>query len=572
MKTLLVGINAKYIHTNLAIRDIFGYIKQNNKEEDIQIYEATINDELDDILEDIISYQPDVIGFSCYLWNIESVLYLAENIKKIRPETKIVLGGPEVSYEAENLLERNPFVDYVILGEGEERFFKLLLHLKSGALLDTIDGLAYKKWNDILIQSPKPYVNLNKIPFPYINENENLENKLVYYETSRGCPFRCAFCLSSLETAVREADLDKVEQDFMRFLRMGVRIVKLVDRSFNCNLPRALRLLEIIRSLPQDMIFHCEINPELVNEEFIEALQGIEDRLQFEVGIQSTNPETLKEISRAPNTKKSLDGIKRLKSAGIKLHVDLIAGLPHENFKSFGNSFNEVYNLHTDEIQLGFLKLLKGTKLRTDAHKYGIIYRSKPPYEILYNNDITYEELCILKGIARLLDKYYNTGRFYHSLIYLEEKFKCPFELYQAFYDYCKREGLFKTRHSLKDRYDILYYFAESLGTDIVNFDIFKDILKFDFLLTNGKAAMPRCIEACEDREFLTIAKKYIYNNKWLKENLPQAIGFSNHELSRYLAYGLFNYDIPYNYNVKKKKGVVFLQKNNKNYYADFEV
>lgn len=570
MKTLLVGINAKYIHTNLAIRDIFGYIKQNSKEEDIGIYEATINDDIDDILEDIISYNPDVIGFSCYLWNIEGILYLTENIKKIKPETKIVLGGPEVSYEAENLLERYSSVDYVILGEGEESFFKLLLHFRGDIPLEAIDGLTYKKDGSIFAKSSKSYVDLNKIPFPYIDEH--LENKLVYYETSRGCPFKCAFCLSSLETAVREASLDKVKQDFLHFSQMNVKVVKLVDRSFNCNFQRALKLLGIIRKLPRNTIFHCEVNPELVNDEFIKCLQGVEDRLQFEVGIQSTNPKTLKEISRTPNTEKSLDGIKRLKSTGIKLHVDLIAGLPYENFESFSRSFDDVYSLYPNEIQLGFLKLLKGTKLKKDAGKYGIVHRSKPPYEILYNEDITYEELCILKGIARLLDKYYNTGRFCNSLIYLEKSFNRPFELYKRFYDYCKKEGLFRIRHSLKDRYDILYSFAESLGKDKGNADIFKDVLKFDFLLTNGKSAMPRSIETRKDREFLDIAKKYAYNNKWLRENLPQAIEFSNHELSRYLTYGLFNYDVPYNYTLKKKKGIVFLHKDGKDYYADFDV
>lgn len=263
--------------------------------------------------------------------------------------------------------------------------------------LESVDGLAYRSDNNILINSPKEYVNLNDIPFPYIDEG--LEHKLVYYETSRGCLFRCAFCLSSLETDVRTADIEKVRQDFFRFTQMGVKVVKLVDRSFNCNLSRALDLLDIIRRLPGDTVFHCEINPELVNDNFIKGLQGLEDRLQFEVGIQSTNPETLKEISRTPDVKRSLEGIKRLKTTGIKLHVDLIAGLPHESFESFGYSFDNVYNLYPQEIQLGFLKLLKGTRLRNNAHKHGIVYRSRPPYEILYNKDISYKELCVSKGL-----------------------------------------------------------------------------------------------------------------------------------------------------------------------------
>ena len=215
------------------------------------------------------------------------------------------------------------------------------------------------------------------------------------------------------------------------------------------------------------IVFHCEINPELVNEDFIKALKGLEDRLQFEVGIQSTNTETLREISRTPDVNRSLKGIELLKTTGINLHVDLIAGLPHESFERFSHSFDDVYSLYPQEIQLGFLKLLKGTRLRKDADKYGIVYRSKPPYEILYNKDISFNELCILTGIARLLDKYYNTGRFHHSLNYLCKKFQRPFDLYMAFYNFCNKKKVFKVRHSLKARYDILFAFAQSLDIDM---------------------------------------------------------------------------------------------------------
>ncbi len=562
MKTLLVGINAKYIHTNLAIRDIAAYCR----DEDINVYEATINDNFDDILEDIMSYNADLIGFSCYLWNIEDVLYIAENIKKIKSETVIVLGGPEVSYETEELLKRVPHVDYVILSEGEKRFCELLQAFNGKMPIESIDGLAYRINDNILVNIPKEYVDLNDIPFSYIDED--LEHKLVYYETSRGCPFKCAFCISSLETYVRTADLEKVKNDLLKFTQMGVKVVKLVDRSFNCNLDRALDLLDIIRQFPGNTVFHCEINPELVNDRFIKALSGIEKQLQFEVGIQSTNPETLKEISRTPNVKRAIEGIKLLKTTGIKLHVDLIAGLPHESFERFGYSFDEVYNLHPAEIQLGFLKLLKGTGLRKYAHKYGIVYRTRPPYEILYNNDISYQELCILKGIALLVDKYYNTGRFRYSMTYLNTKFERPFALFMSLYNYCKERNLFRARHSLKSQYDILYSFAENVGIDT---DVFKDIIKFDFMLTSGKAALPECIEPIETREFLNKAKEYAYNKKWLETNLFQAVGLSNHKLSQKLSYGLFRHDVPNNTN-KKTKGIVFLQKDGENYYAEFDI
>lgn len=562
MKTLLVGINAKYIHTNLAIRNIAAYLK----DEDISIYEATINDNLDGILEDIMSYEADVVGFSCYLWNIEDVLYISENIKKIKPKTVIVLGGPEVSYESEDLLKEMPYIDYVILGEGEERFGRLLRVLRGNEAIESLDGIVYRKNRNIMVNPPKGYVDLNRIPFSYVDED--LEHKLVYYETSRGCYFRCAFCLSSLETDVRFADIEKVKQDFLRFTQMGVKVVKLVDRSFNCDLERALRMLEVIRDLPGSTVFHCEINPELVNENFIRGLEGLKDRLQFEIGIQSTNVKTLREISRAPDVKKALEGIRRLKTTGIKLHVDLIAGLPYESFESFSHSFDDVYNLYPQEIQLGFLKLLKGTRLRRDADKYGIVYRSKPPYEILYNNDISYDELCILTGIAKLLDKYYNSGRFQHSLTYLCKNFQRPFDLYMAFYDFCKKRGFFRVQHSLKAQYDILFTFAQSLEIDTA---LFNDLLKFDFMLTSSKTALPNCIKPVENREFINRAKEYVYNKKWLETNLPQALDLSGYKLHQQLTYGLFRYDVPQS-TAKKEKGMVFLQKDGNNYYAEFEL
>ncbi|HHX24689.1 MAG TPA: B12-binding domain-containing radical SAM protein [Thermoanaerobacterales bacterium] len=564
MKTLLVGINAKYIHTNLAIRNISAYCN----DEDITIYEATINDSIDCILEDIISAEAQIVGFSCYLWNINDVLYLGENVKKIKPDTTIVLGGPEVSYEVEDLLKENYYIDYIILNEGEERFHKLLGFFKGEISLESIDGLAYRYKNNIVVNQPKEYVYLNKIPFSYTDDEENLNHKLVYYETSRGCVFRCAFCLSSLETQVRTANLEKVKEDLSKFTQLGVRVVKLVDRSFNCDLNRAIDLLDIIRQLPGNTVFHCEINPELVNDTFIKSLEGLENRLQFEVGVQSTKPETLREISRTPDVKRVLKGIEMLKTTGIKLHVDLIAGLPYETFDMFGYSFDDIYNQYPHEIQLGFLKLLKGTRLREKADKYGIVYRSKPPYQILYNKYITYSELCILSGIAQLLDKYYNTGRFNLSLAHLEKSFNRPFEMYLSFYYYCKERDIFRNKNSLKTRYDILYDFALSLGVDA---KLFSDIVKFDFMLTSGKGALPDCIDMIEDRRFLKKAKEYIYNEKWIKSKLPQAFGLSSNELSKKLSYGLFNYDVPNNTN-KKEKGIIFFDNYGEHYYAEFKI
>lgn len=561
MKTLLVGLNSKFVHTNLAIRNIAACCENKN----ISLYEATINDPLDDVLEDIIFHDADIISFSCYIWNIERTLYLIENIKKIAPKTLIICGGPEVSYDAKYFLSKVKEIDFIIIGEGEARFKKLISALENGNDLDNLDGLAYRKGRDIIVNMPKGYVNLDDIPLSY-KPDENLENKLVYYEASRGCPFGCAFCLSSLDRKVRFSSLEKVKEDFKFFIKKGVDVIKMVDRSFNCNKERAIQILDIIRELPGDTVFHWEVNPELVDNEFLENLKGLEDRVQFEVGLQTTYEKSLKAISRPTYVGDALRGIKKLTDAGIKLHADLIAGLPFESFERFSRSFDQLYNLYPAEIQLGFLKLLRGTSLTQKAAEYGIVYESKPPYEVLYTKDISYKELRILKGITQLIEKYYNDGRFKNSLLFLEKFFERPFEMYYTFYNYCFEKGLFERRHSLKARYDILFNFAMTLDLD---HDLFCDIIGFDFLFNNGKQAPPKCLRKPKDKKIRKKAKKYLYDKEWLKVNLPSALGLSANEISRYTTVGYFEHDVPYNLEAKKT-GIIFMHKDNDISFAYF--
>lgn len=566
LKTLLVGINAKYIHTNLAIRNLAKYCG----DKDIITYESTINDKTEDVLAEIISYKADVVGFSCYLWNIEQILYMAENIKKINLKTIIVLGGPEVSYDAENILKQNHAIDFIILGEGEERFKKLLGVIYSKEAINDIDGIAYRdNRNKVHVNMPTGYVNLDDIPLSY-SETEDLSNKLVYYETSRGCPFGCAFCISSLDKGVRVADLNKVKKDFSFFANKGVRTVKLVDRSFNCDLKRAIKILDIIRSLNKDTVFHCEINPDLVDDEFLTSLKGLENKIQFEVGVQSTNPASLKAISRTTNVEKTLLGIKKLKAAGIKLHADLIAGLPYEDFESFKKSFDDLYRLKPTEIQLGFLKLLKGTKIRHEASKYGICFESKPPYEILYNNYISYDELRILKGIATLIEKYYNDGRFKHSLDFLEKHFARPFDLYLSFYNYFKSNGLFKYSLSLSSRYDVLYNYACTLEIDI---ELFRDFLNLDFLYFNRNGGKPACLRKITYKGFSDIAKAHLIDKNWIEHNLPQAAKLSYSQILKQIATGFFKHDILSSPEYEPREmGLVFFYDKDKTYFAKFNL
>ncbi|MCG0276339.1 MAG: B12-binding domain-containing radical SAM protein [Thermosediminibacteraceae bacterium] len=562
MKILLVGLNSKYVHTNLAIRNLASYCCS----DDIEIFEATINDNMDEVLEEIILRTPKIVGFSCYIWNIGHVHYLAENIKKVNPEIIVVLGGPEVSYDAGEILKTCDYVDYVIIGEGEYAFKDLIKALRGNGSLAEIPGIAYRRDGEPCVNPKGVFVSLNEIPLSY-SESEDLSNRLVYYETSRGCPFKCAFCLSSLDTAVRTASLEKVEQDLSFFIKKKVAVVKLVDRSFNCNTERAVAILNIIKRLGGDTVFHCEVNPELVNDKFLKALEGIEDRLRFEVGIQTTNPKSLKEISRNPDIKKALHGIELLKNAKVKLHVDLIAGLPYDDFESFSQAFDDVYQLEPEEIQLGFLKLLKGTSLREKAALYGIVYRSKPPYEILYNNWMSYEDLAVLKGIAKLLDKYYNTGRFKHTLAYLKSIFRRPFDFYHMMYRYWRQNGYLRKELSLKSLYDILNSYAATLNVDQA---LIKDLIKFDYMCSRGKGSPPDCVNREEDRKLKDKVRLLMSNQEWVKQNLPMASVLPSKELWKNISYGFFNYDLTSDLH-KGQTGIIFLHKDGKTYYAKFD-
>jgi radical SAM superfamily enzyme YgiQ (UPF0313 family) len=559
MKILLIGVNAKYVHTNLAIRNIAAFCGL----EDIEIFEGTINDNMDDILDEIIFKQPDIVAFSCYIWNIEDIHYLAENLKKVRPEVVIVFGGPEVSYDAGEVLKGCDYVDFIIVGEGELSFKKLIDAMRGYLSFEEVPGLAYRRNGGIRVNERGPFVSLDGIPFSY-DESEDLKNRIVYYETSRGCPFRCAFCLSSLDSTVRVASLDKVERDFSYFVNKNVPLVKLVDRSFNCNPERAVAILNIIKRLGGDTVFHCEVNPELVNNRFLEALEGIEERLRFEVGIQTTNPVSLKEISRNPDFKKAIKGVELLKKAGIKLHVDLIAGLPYDDFASFSEAFDDVYRLEPDEIQLGFLKLLKGTVLREKAKEYGIVYRSCAPYEILYNRWIGYEELSVLKGIAKLIDKYYNTGRFKFTLGYLAKTFKRPFDFYYEMYRYWRGKGLFRKELSLKSLYDYLEDFSKTLKVEEM---LVKDLIKFDFFYSGGKGSVPDCVELKEDRKLKDKVRLILSDRHWLEQNLPEAQSLSERELWKKINYGIFRYDLTNDFR-KNEIGIIFFYNKGKTCFA----
>ncbi|MBP2072231.1 B12-binding domain-containing radical SAM protein [Thermoanaerobacterium butyriciformans] len=559
MKTLLVGLNAKYYHTNLAIRNIKWYCKPM----EIEILEMTINDDTDYVLYEILKKMPDVVGFSCYIWNIEKVLKLCEYIKKVKKEIIVVLGGPEVSYDAENLL-KSGYIDFVVLGEGEITFKRLLERIYNSRSIDDLDGIVYRKNEDIIVKIKTDYVSLDDIPFPYIDEE--ISDKLVYYETSRGCPFRCSYCLSSLDNKLRYATIEKVKADLNELSKMGAKIVKLIDRSFDSNIKRAIEILNIIRGLKGDTVFHCEVNPELINKEFIDSLKGIKDRIQFEVGIQTTNRNTLINVSRNPDVDGALKGIKLIVDAGIKVHVDLIAGLPGDSFKSVANSFNDVYKLNPDEIQLGFLKLLKGTDLRKNADKYCIEFRSDTPYEVLKTSTMSYYELYELKSIAFLVDKYYNSGRFNKTLNFLLSFYDEPFDLYKSMYDYWESYNLFNRRHSLNDLFDIMYKFAVSKRIDS---ELLEDYLRYDYMYSTNNKAYPDCLKDLHQK-IPDNVKSLLHNDEWLQNNLPLAKNMSSIEKGKSISIGFFKHDILGESN--KSVYIVFLHLKDRTYCAKIYV
>ncbi|HHW48406.1 MAG TPA: B12-binding domain-containing radical SAM protein, partial [Clostridiaceae bacterium] len=393
MRTVLVALNSKYIHSSLAP----WYLKAACGDGcgEIIVLEYTINDDIENVLGEIYSLKPDVAAFSCYIWNIGKALRLSENLKKVLPSVKIVLGGPEVSFDAEKIMEENQFIDYIITGEGEAAFKSLLTALKDlkdepeKSLLSSIGSLVYRFDGNIFSNNPCELIkDLDQIPSPYTGEMlASTSDKVVYFESSRGCPFSCSYCLSSTIDGVRHFSLDRVKSELFKLIKAGVKLVKFVDRTFNCNKARAKEIFKFVIEHGENTAFHFEAAADLFDDEMIEMLsQAPSGRIQFEIGIQSTNMQTLAAVNRKSNLDRVFDNVRKLRQHGnIHLHLDLIAGLPYEDFCSFKTSFDAVYSLKPHNLQLGFLKMLKGSKIRREAYKYSYNYRSYPPYEVLGN-------------------------------------------------------------------------------------------------------------------------------------------------------------------------------------------
>lgn len=497
MKFLLAAINAKYIHSNLGVYSLKAYAQNALIDKDVRweidIGEYTINHQMELILKDIYKRQPDAVGFSCYIWNINYVLDLVRDLHKVLPEVKIWLGGPEVSYHAFEILQTEPFVDGIMIGEGEETFAGLLRCLPNlEPFSDEIHGLAYRKTDgSIQVNPPRQVMDMNRIPFSY-EDLTGFENKIIYYESSRGCPFSCSYCLSSIDRSVRFRDPQTVKKELDFFLEHKVPQVKFVDRTFNCKKSHSMEIWKHITEHDNGITnFHFEISADILSSEELDLISQMRPGLiQLEIGVQTTNPQTITEIRRTMD----LDRLKQVVSQisqyhNVHQHLDLIAGLPYEDYQSFGHSFNEVYAMKPDQLQLGFLKVLRGSHMADMAQRYGLFYKSQPPYEVLATRWLSYADILRLKSLEDMVEVYYNSGQFGNTIRQLSEVFETPFQMFERIADYYEEQKLFGVSHNRLARYEILFHFIEEQLPGQI--EEYRDLLIYDLYLRENVKSRP---------------------------------------------------------------------------------
>ena len=467
MKILLAACNAKYIHSNLAVYDLKAYSSDYDKE--VLLREYTINQPKDEILKDIYGSGADVVCFSCYIWNISFVRELIRDLAKILPETAFWAGGPEVSYDAEKFLTEMPEMTGVLVGEGEKTFHDLLEYYIDGkGSLGEIRGIAYRDGEEIRHNGWRELMNLSEIPFVY-QHLEEFENRIIYYESSRGCPFSCSYCLSSIDKKLRFRDLELVKKELQFFLDHKVPQVKFVDRTFNCKHEHAMAIWKYILEHDNGVTnFHFEVSADLLRDEEMDLMAKMRPGLiQLEIGVQSTNPETIRAIHRHMDLDKLKRCVDRVHSfRNIHQHLDLIAGLPYEDYDTFHRSFNDVYQMKPDQLQLGFLKVLKGSLMQGEAEKYGIVHKEKEPYEVLSTNWLPYGEVLKLKAVESMVEVYYNSGQFQHTLEYLVPLAKDAFTFYESLGAFYEKKGYSEISHSRMRRYEILLEYLQE-ETDV---------------------------------------------------------------------------------------------------------
>ena len=491
MKVLLTAINAKYIHSNLAVYSL----KANCGvyESQVKLMEYSINQYAEEIFQSLYREKADVICFSCYIWNIDIIGQVAGWLSQVAPGVQIWLGGPEVSFDVADRLDSWNFVDGIMYGEGEDTFREMMACWNGEKNLEDVLGIGHRQPDGkVHVHFPRDFVNMSQLNFVY-KRPENLKNKIIYYETSRGCPFQCSYCLSSVEKKVRFRDLELVKRELQQFIDWEIPQVKFVDRTFNCRREHSMEIMRFIKAHDKGKTnFHFEITADLLTEEELDFMAGLRPGLiQLEIGVQSTNPETIKEIRRKVSFERLKEIVQRIHAGkNIHQHLDLIAGLPFEGLERFKQSFNDVYGLKPEQFQLGFLKVLKGSYMREKAADYDLIYQPEPPYEVLSTRWLSYDDILVLKGVEEMVEVYYNSRQFENSLDWLEGYFPSAFAMYETLAGYYEAKGLNGISHSRMTRYEILLDFVKEI-LNIEETRVFTQILTYDLYLRENVTSRP---------------------------------------------------------------------------------
>ena len=520
MKLLLTAVNAKYIHSNLAVYSLRAYAKEYRSQ--IELAEYTINHRQEYILSGIYKSRPDILCFSCYIWNLDLVLSVAEEFHKLRPEVPIWMGGPEVSYETEAFLREHPFVTGVMVGEGEQSFSELCEYyvneerrdgIKAEERPETIKGLAFlDEDGHMVFTGEREPIDMSTIPFCYENM-EDFKNRIIYYESSRGCPFRCSYCLSSIEKKLRFRDIELVKRELAFFIEKEVPQVKFVDRTFNCDHKHAMEIWKFIREHdPGITNFHFEIAADLLTDEEIAFISGLRPGLiQLEIGVQTTHPETITEIHRKMDLTRVKQVVREIKkNKNVHQHLDLIAGLPYEDYETFQKSFDEIYALKPEQLQLGFLKVLKGSFLFEHAKEYGIVYGSRPPYEVLKTAWLDYDAVLKIKQVEEMLEVYYNSRQYPMSIRLLETRFESAFAMFAALGTYYEKRGYFSMSHSRIRRLEILLAFAEEIDGE--HLDVLKEAAVYDIYSRENAKSRPAFAD--DQTEYKELAHRFCKKGK----------------------------------------------------------
>ncbi len=514
MNIVLTTLNAKYIHTNLALRCLKAAAQP---EFDPTIVEYTIKDPAFNIVSDLYQYKPDVIGFSCYIWNIEETIRVIRMLRAVSPNIKIVLGGPEVSYDVHEWLRRVEEIDFIVMGEGEFSFKKLLEHLQGDIPLEEVPGICYLQDGQVKIHAQPAKIDLRELPSPFRFKEDlpHLGKRIQYIETSRGCPFSCQFCLSSIEVGVRYFNREKIKDDIRYLMTNGAKTIKFVDRTFNISRSYAMEMFQfLIDEHVPGVVFQFEITADIMRPEVIQFLNDNAPKglFRFEIGVQSTNDLTNELVKRRQNFEKLKRTVTMVKEGGkIDQHLDLIAGLPEEDYNSFRQTFNDVFAMRPEELQLGFLKLLRGTGLRIEAEKYGYTYVDVAPYEIFANNVLTFDEIIRIKHAEDVLEKYWNDHRMDNTVEYLvTEGFETPFDFFQNFGTYWEEKGWSRIGHQLEDLFRRLEEFLATQSH--INLPVVRSLMQLDYLARQQfqprKLWWDERVSSSEQKEIFTMLKE----------------------------------------------------------------